>query len=188
MLPCYLLVTSKKLDISVYFVVKDLGDSSSRAGGNLDEILTGTTLRVYRFMISRGDRVGPRELQRSLRLSSPGVASFHLDKLLRAGLVSKSNDGLFAVDRVYLKHYIRVRRSLIPTYTFYAILTSGFLAGWIVLLTIPGRLTHNSFWMAIHTNDSFILIATVSYGLAITTVACGLFWYETAKVLRNDKI
>jgi DNA-binding transcriptional ArsR family regulator len=169
-------------------VGKDLSDSSPRVGGNLDDILTGTTLRVYRFMISRGEGVGPRELQRSLRLSSPGVASFHLDKLLRAGLVSRSDDGLFAVDRVYLKHYIRVRRSLIPTYTFYAILTSGFLAGWIVLLSLPGRISRNSFWTAIHTNDSFILIATVSYGLVITVLVCGVFWYETVKVLRNDKI
>lgn len=120
-------------------------DSSSSSPADLDDVLSGTTLRVYRFMISKGNPVGPRELQRSLHFSSPGVATFHLDKLLRAGLVSKSTTGSYLLERVYLKHYVRVRRALIPKYTFYAMLSTFFLVGWIILVTIPEQVLETLF-------------------------------------------
>lgn len=154
----------------------------------IDSVLSGTTLKVYRFMVSRGSPIGPRELQRSLHFSSPGLATFHLDKLARVGLVLKAEDGTFSVERIYFKHYVRVRRYLIPRYMFYATLSTAFLVGWILLLLVPSTPTRNSFWAGIMTNDSFILIAVVMYGIIITISATAILWYETANVLRHDKI
>jgi hypothetical protein len=139
-------------------------------------------------MVSRVSPVGPRELQRSLHFSSPGLATFHLEKLARAGLISKSEDGSFSVDRVYLKHYVRVRRFLIPRYMFYATLSTAFLLGWAIILEIPSSGTRNSFWVGLSTGDSFILIATFMYGVVVTIFATVVLWYETVNVLRKDKI
>jgi hypothetical protein len=139
-------------------------------------------------MVARGTPIGPRELQRSLHFSSPGLATFHLDKLTRAGLVTKSDEGTFSVDRLYLKHYVRVRRYLIPRYMFYATLSTAFLLGWILLLTVPPTATRESFLAGLSTNDSFILLATFLYGLVVTVFATIVLWYETLNVLRNDKI
>lgn len=153
-----------------------------------DEILAGTTLKVYRFMVSRKDPIGPRELQRALHFSSPGLATFHLDKLTRTGLVSKSVDGTFSVDRVFLKHYVRVRRFLIPRYMFYAILSTAFVAGWAIILSFPSVGSRDSIWAGLHTNASFGLLVTFSYGFVISLIVTVVFWYETFKVLQNDKI
>ena len=162
--------------------------NDDRSSEEVDSVLSGTTLKVYRFMVAKGSPVGPRELQRTLHFSSPGLATFHLDKLAKAGLVSKSEDGSYAVDRVYLKHYVRLRRFLIPRYMFYATLSTAFLLGWLIILFIPSIGTRNSFWAGLHTDDSFILTASVLYGIIVTFFATAVLWFETIKVLRNDKI
>jgi hypothetical protein len=169
-------------------VSKETPDFTSNTADDKDAVLSGTTLKVYRFMVSRGGPIGPRELQRSLHFSSPGLATFHLDKLAKAGLVSKSEDGTFSVDRIYLKHYVRVRRFLIPRYMFYATLSTAFLLGWIIILAIPSTSTRNSFWAGLLTSDSFVLLAAVIYGIVVTAFATIVLWYETINVLRNDKI
>ena len=69
------------------------------AGDDLDSILSGTTLRVYKALISAGRPVGPRELQKTIGLSSPSLALFHLEKLERAKLIIKSAEGTYSINR-----------------------------------------------------------------------------------------
>ncbi|MCL5068077.1 MAG: helix-turn-helix domain-containing protein [Thaumarchaeota archaeon] len=154
-----------------------------------DEVLTGTTLRVYKYLVTLGKPVGPREVQRELRLSSPSLAIFHLEKLEKAGLVVKNDsDGTFLVDRTYLKHYVKLRRFLIPRYLFYAVLTTLFLVGWLAILLLPSRLSGGSFWDVLHSSNSFVLVMVYVYGLLINIILCGIFWFETIKVWRDEEI
>ena len=44
--------------------------------------LRGKTLEVYRYLLKSKNPVGIREVQRSLDLSTPSLASYHLNKNL----------------------------------------------------------------------------------------------------------
>ena len=165
------------------------GTDRSPSSNEIDSVLTGATLRVYRFMISKRDPMGPRELQRPMHISCPGLASFHLEKLARAGLISKYNDGSFIVNRVYLKHYVRFRRHLIPRYMFYASLSTAFLIGWAIILLAPSTPGRASFFTDLHGgSDSVTLIMLAMYGIVVTAFATVVLWFETAQVLKNDKL
>jgi hypothetical protein len=134
-------------------------------------------VKVYRFLVTQQKPVGPRELQKKLRLSSPAVASFHLEKLVRNGLATKNEDGAFTVDRVYLKHFIRLRRHLIPRYFFYALFATFLSAGWLALGALGGldELSQASVFLFV-------------YGPATTIVLACIFWYETINVMQSEKI
>jgi DNA-binding transcriptional ArsR family regulator len=84
------------------------------------EVLRGTTLEVYRFLLKSNKPVGTRELQRALNLSSPSVATYHLSKLEDAGILKREGGG-FTVSKYLLENSVKVNRFLIPRYFFYAI-------------------------------------------------------------------
>jgi DNA-binding transcriptional ArsR family regulator len=156
-----------------------------RPPDSLDDILTGTTLKVYRALIRSGEPIGPRELQKILNLSSPSVASFHLDKLERSGLATKNDQGAYSVNTVYLKHYVRLQRRLIPRYMFHATLATFLLLGWVLVYF------SHSFSVAFHdsaSTESSALFLVFSYGVLVSAVLAGLFWYETIGIMRKEKI
>lgn len=84
------------------------------------EVLKGTTLEVYRFLLKSSKPVGVRELQRALNMSSSSVATYHLSKLEDAGLLKKQ-DGGYTVNKFLLENSIKISRFLIPRYFFYSI-------------------------------------------------------------------
>lgn len=142
-------------------------------------VLTGTTLNIYRHLVTLDRPVGAREVQRALGLSSPAVATFHLEKLERNGLITKEEGGYFVIDKVYLKHYFLLRRRLIPRYSFYATLSTIFFVGWLVALFLGPSGSQFSSQSAVY---------VYVYGIITTAALCGFFWYETMLVLRNEKI
>lgn len=101
------------------------------ADGN-KEVLRGTTLEVYRFLLKSNKPVGTRELQRALNLSSPSVATYHLSKLEDAGLLKREGGG-FTVSKYLLENSVKVNRFLIPRYFFYAVFA---IAALIMELTL----------------------------------------------------
>lgn len=84
------------------------------------DVLKGTTLEVYRFLLKSSKPVGTRELQRALNLSSSSVATYHLSKLEDAGLLKREAGG-FSVSKYLLENSIKVAKFLIPRYFFYAV-------------------------------------------------------------------
>ena len=84
------------------------------------DVLKGTTLEVYRFLLKSSKPVGTRELQRALNLSSSSVATYHLTKLEDAGLLKREAGG-FSVSKYLLENSIKVAKFLIPRYFFYAV-------------------------------------------------------------------
>lgn len=84
------------------------------------EVLRGTTLEVYRFLLKSNKPVGTRELQRALNLSSSSVSTYHLSKLEDAGLLKRQMGG-FTVSKYLLENSIKVSCFLVPRYLFYTI-------------------------------------------------------------------
>ena len=127
------------------------------------EILKGTTLEVYRFLLKSPKPVGIREVQRALKLSSPSVALYHLTKLENNFLLRRE-DGSYIINKVMLENSIRIRRFLIPRYFFYAVFAITILIIELALIR-PATLTREYFFTT-----------------AATLVFAVIFCYETAKI------
>ena len=122
-----------------------------------EDVLHGTTLRVYRFIISKNEPAGVREIQRRLKFSSPSLALYHVEKLKNEGLIKEELGG-YVADKVLLTHLVRFRNMLIPRFFFYFLL---FAFGSCLELTIllPPIITRE-YLVAV----SFTLVAAVAFG------------------------
>jgi len=127
------------------------------------DILKGTALDIYRFMLKTRKPLGIREVQRALNLSSPSVAQYHLLKLEHVGLV-KREMGDYVINKVLLESSIKISRFIVPRYLFYSIFAAVVLLIEVTFLK-PDFLYREYF---------FAVIATVIFLL--------IFCYETAKV------
>jgi len=134
-----------------------------------EDVLKGLTLQVYKFVLKKGKPTGIREVQRSLKLSSPALAIYHLNKLEEAGLLKKSVNG-YEVNRVFLKSLVRFRRMLIPKYFFYCLF---FTTALIVQLTIL---------------KPIIVSREYVFALAVTCAATLSYLYETIITLTKESI
>lgn len=112
-----------------------------------DDILRGTTLEVYRYLLKKGKPVGTREVQRALQLSSPSLAVYHLSKLEDAGLL-KRQDGDYVVDRVILEDSVKISRFVVPRYLFYAVFAVGALIVFLIYFR-PDTVTSGFFFAAV---------------------------------------
>ena len=110
--------------------------------------------------------MGVHDVQRSLGLSSPSLASYHIDKLLGAGLVKRQDEG-YVVDRIVFENIVRIKRTLIPFETTYMIF---FIAAFLILLTYlkPPDIT-----------------STYVFALAVSLVGAIISLYEMVKAFRK---
>ncbi len=92
-----------------------------------DRELSKTSLRVYLYLLTRNEPVGPREITRGLELSSPSVAYYHLKKLEELGLVKKDNNGYVAVPGLKIEGYILIGRKIVPRLILYSFMYLGLL-------------------------------------------------------------
>ncbi|MDG6914133.1 MAG: hypothetical protein JRN34_01530 [Nitrososphaerota archaeon] len=107
-----------------------MADSAFKEVSDADS-LKGTTLRVYRLMLRSKAPLGIHDVQRSLGLSSPSVAQYHVRKLVNLKLAREEGDG-YVVDRVVVDNVIRLRRTNIPTQTAFV---AFFVMSLFVMLT-----------------------------------------------------
>jgi DNA-binding transcriptional ArsR family regulator len=126
------------------------------------EVLRGTTLEVYRFLVKSSKPVGVREVQRALKLSSPSVATYHISKLEDAGLL-KRQEGGFTVDKYLLENSIKISRFLIPRYFFYSVFAVAVL---IIELTVMRPTS---------------IYREYVFSVVTTSILAFFFCYETAK-------
>jgi DNA-binding transcriptional ArsR family regulator len=103
------------------------------SGDESKDVLKGTTLEVYRFLLKSSKPVGIRELQRALNLSSPSVATYHLSKLEDAGLLKREGSN-YTVAKFLLENSVKISRFLIPRYLFYAIFAVAVLSIEVTLM------------------------------------------------------
>jgi DNA-binding transcriptional ArsR family regulator len=131
-----------------------------------EDILKGTTLRVYRLIYRQGRPMGVHDVQRGLELSSPSVAQYHIKKLLGAGLIREEQDG-YVIDRMIFENIIRVRRALIPFQATYSIFFASTLVVMLTLLRPPD------------------LTSVYVFALIVNGVALTISSYEVLRALRK---
>jgi len=132
----------------------------------IESKLDGNTLRVYWALLrAKGDTVGVRQVQRSLKFSSPALAAYHLDKLVFLGLVEKRDGEYVLIKDVkvgVLKQFVKLGAFMLPRYTMYAVMFTTLL-----IFTVAG-LGESSFYGIL----AFILASLGSV----------IFWYETIRL------
>ena len=97
-----------------------------------EDILEGTTRRVFRYVYRQHDPVGIHDIQRGLGFSSPSLAHYHVSKLLKAGLLKEEGEG-YTVNKTVFENKIRLRKTTLPLQAAYA---TFFLAAMNIKLTI----------------------------------------------------
>ena len=122
-----------------------------------DDILEGTTRKVFRFVYRQHEPVGVHDVQRGLGLSSPSVAHYHITKLLKAGLLKEEGDG-YVVEKAVFENMIRIRRTALPLQTGYA---AFFLMALVALLTIMKP----SAWSPTYVFAVIVVVVAVSVSL-----------------------
>lgn len=93
--------------------------SSPDRPANEEEDLSGTTLRIYRFLFKQGKPVGVHEVQRGVGLQAASTAHYHLRKLVELGMVTETPAG-YVVDRVLFEGMIRVGGFAVPVQATFA--------------------------------------------------------------------
>lgn len=144
-------------------------DVGKKLRNDVEDVLKGTTLKVYKFVLKSKRPVGIRETQRALKLSSPTLASYHLDKLREAGLLKQHVQG-YEPKQIFLKTMIRLKGTLIPRYFFYSFFFASALVAELLF-----------FKPAILTREYFFAVGVISVGAVV-------FIYETVRTLLKESI
>ena len=130
--------------------------------------LRGKDWKVYWLLLKNGRSMSVREVQKTLRFSSPSVAQHHLEQLRQLGLVVKQEIGgnyslVSEVKIGVLKHFVKLGRMLFPRYFFYAVFSTTFYAAYILVL-MQGFTRENLF--------------ILTFGAIVTAI----FWYEAVRI------
>ena len=118
--------------------------------GAKDE-LTTTGIQTYLYLIKAGKPVGPREVMREAKLTSPSVAYRNLQKLIDMKLVYKDNYGNYCVkEKIGIKGYFWIGKKLVPRFVIFGLIFSIALIIEVAIL-VPHLLlestVENSFWL-----------------------------------------
>jgi hypothetical protein len=139
--------------------------------------LKGVTLKVYLYAVKKNGAVGPREVMRGTNLSSPSVAYRHLQKLETMGLLTKDEWGNYIVkEKVSVRGFVWVGRTLIPNPLLYSIIFLGILITELVVLAIHFSVETQEF-------KTFFLLL-----MLITAAALILFAIEGLRMLTKTRI
>jgi len=99
--------------------------------------LSGNTWDVYLYVLTSREPIGVRDVWRTLKLSSPSLAQYHINKLLDLKLIEATPEGKYRVNEAEqvdaLRSFILLRGRLIPRLIFYGAIVSGVLASYLVL-------------------------------------------------------
>jgi len=137
----------------------------------IESELKGLTLRVYWHILSlnKKESIGTRSVQRALGLSSPSVASHHLEKLKTLGLLDKDSTGEYRLVGLVkvgvLRNFVGVLGVLLPRYLFYSTMFTAMLVLYPIIYP-PNFSAHN--------------IMAFVFGISAVVVS----WNETFRVWR----
>ncbi len=135
-----------------------------------EDELTATGMRTYIYLVKAGKPVGPREVMRGAKLTSPSVAYRNLQKLMDMNLVTKDEYSNYIVkEKVGLKGYVWIGKHLVPRFILFGIIFLVVLAIEIAILLLH-ILTNSS------VEGSFWLLTVVTVVSAVVFLAEGLKW------------
>ena len=137
--------------------------------GQVESRLKGNTLRLYWYMVKAGRPVTIHQAQKELNLSSPGLVSYHLNKLVDLGLVDKTRGEYEPLEEVkvgVLRYFVRLYGFMVPRYVFYAVFFTALLAIFAAFFANPLNIYS---WFA----------------SAVCLVSAVIFWHETVRIWRG---
>ncbi|MFX1317341.1 MAG: winged helix-turn-helix domain-containing protein [Promethearchaeota archaeon] len=112
-----------------------------------ESLLQGKTLQIYWYFFTH-NHAGVREIQKALNISSSGTVSYQINKLLKAGIISKiGEEGKYSLNKEIkmgiLKFFIRIGNRVIPRISLYLLIyILGFIMYFLLaLIYIEGFLT-----------------------------------------------
>ena len=125
------------------------------------EELEGITLEVYFHVVKKGKPVGPRDVMKAVKLSSPSVAYRHLQKLEELCYLQKNEYGEYILkSKAHMRGYVWLDRRLIPSMWRYSILFLTILVVELYVLIIHFQHETNEFKI-------FFLLLMLITGLAL---------------------
>jgi hypothetical protein len=126
-----------------------------------NEELTGLTLNVYLHVVKKGKPVGPRDVMKSVHLSSPSVAYRHLQKLEDAGYLKKNEYGEYTVkNKAAIRGHVWLGSRLLPKMWLYSLLFLSILIVELFVLIVHFSIETFEF-------KAFFLLLTLVTGLAL---------------------
>jgi hypothetical protein len=127
--------------------------------------LQGTTLNVYLYAVDKGKPVGPRDVMKATKLSSPSVAYRHLQKLEDLGFLQKNVYGEYTVvKKAKIKGHVWVGQKILSKMRIYAAVFLAILMAEVSVLTIHFEVETYEFKV-------FFLLLTLVTGLAFGVFA-----------------
>jgi hypothetical protein len=97
----------------------------------------GKTWDVYLCILTSDAPIGVRDIWRTLKLSSPSLAQYHVNKLMELKLVETTPGGKYITndeERLEaLRSFLSLRGMLIPRMVVYAALLSGVLFTYVAI-------------------------------------------------------
>jgi len=130
--------------------------------------IRGNTLRVYLYLLQHTP-ADLRDVQHSLGLSTPSLASYHLGKLLEGGYATQNEHGQYVAVRestsAILEGYTKLGAAVVPQLAFFAMLFTA-LVGYFALMSL---------------NYPPFVPGLIVISVAMVVV----LWYETLRVWRR---
>lgn len=104
--------------------------------------VTGTTRRVYLYILSSRNPVGVRDIWRGLDLSSASLAQYHINKLLELKLIDIDHFGKIQANSQtkldVLQNFLFLRGKVVPRLVIFGALSIGLLIVYILLWPLTG--------------------------------------------------
>jgi len=98
--------------------------------------ISATTWNVYLYILTSRGPVGVRDVWRELKLSSPSLAQYHVNKLLELDMITQTREGKYVASeekRVEaLRSFVLLYGKLIPRLVFYGALIAGILVFYLI--------------------------------------------------------
>lgn len=123
-------------------LMSDPEEKANDLNDNKKKVLQGRTLQVYWYILTHHS-AGVREIQKALKMVSSGTAAYQLDKLMKAGIISKNDeDGKYyvkeGIKKGVLGFYFRLGPFMIPRYSLYLAVNILVFIGFIFIARIYG--------------------------------------------------
>jgi hypothetical protein len=104
--------------------------------------VTGTTRRVYLYILSSRTPVGVRDVWRGLDLSSPSLAQYHINKLLELKLIDVNQFGKVQANSQtkldVLQNFLFLRGKVVPRLVIFGALSIGLLIIYVLVWPFTG--------------------------------------------------
>jgi hypothetical protein len=111
--------------------------------GRIKRNISTATWNIYLHILTSGEPVGVREVWRELKLSSPSLAQYHVNRLLELGMITQTSEGKYVANeerRVEaLRGFLLLHGKLIPRLVFYGALIAGILAFYLIAWPIESN-------------------------------------------------